>query len=122
MTGAMTTGEEMTVVLVEMIIRTEKEAQTVTVTGKGHGVTMTITRLDVTTEKTGSRPVEGVKTVNVLGHLIVGRLRPRMQPLSPKGSARHPVGMLQPQGTSSIPLCKRSKQVGGESYASYTPC
>ena len=111
-TGAMTTGEEMTVVLVEMIIRTEKEAQTVTVTGKGHGVTRTITRLDVTIEKTGNRPVEGVKTANVLGRLIVGRLRPRMQPLSPKESARRPVGMLQPQGTSNIPLCKPSKQVG----------
>jgi hypothetical protein len=114
MKGGMTTGEEMTVVLVEMIIVTEREAQIVTTTGKGHGVTRTIIRIDVTTEKTGSRLVEGAKTANVLGRLIVGRLRPRMQSLSPKGSAKRPVGMLQLQGTSNIPLCKPSKQVGGK--------
>ncbi|SRR5258706_1898640 len=114
MKGAMTTGEEMvTVVLVEMSFVTETEAETVT--GKGHGVTRTFIRLDGTSEKTGNRPVEGVKTANVLGRLIVGRLRPRMQSLSPKGSAKRPVGMLQPQGMSNIPLCKPSKQVGGES-------
>ena len=113
MKGGMTTGEEMTVVLVEMIIVTEREAQTVTATGKGHGVTTTIIPKDATIEKTGSRLVEGAKTANVLGRLIVGHQRPRMQSPSPKGSAKRPVGMLQLQGTSNIPLCKPSKQVGG---------
>ena len=93
-----------------------------TATGKSHGITRAITRIDATTEKTGNRRVEGAKTANVLGRLIVGRLRPRMQSLSPKGSAKRPAGMLQLQDTSSILLCKLSKLVDGESYASHTPC
>ena len=116
MKGGMMTGEERTVLLVDMIIVTEKEAQSAT--GKGHGVTRTIIRIDATTEKTGNRPVEGAKTANVLGRLIVGRLRPRMQSLSPKGSAKRLVGMLQLRGTSNILLCKPSKQVSGKFYAS----
>jgi hypothetical protein len=115
MKGAVTTGEEMTVVLVEMIIATVtgKEAQTTTATGKGHGVTRTTIRIDATTVKTGNPSVEGAKTANVLGRLIVGRPRPRMQSLFPKGSVKRPVGMLQLQGMNNILLCKPSKQVGG---------
>ena len=117
MKGAVTTGEGTTVVLVEMIsaIVTEKKAQTATATGKDHDVTRKIVPINVTTGKTGNRRVEGAKTANVLGRLIVGRLRLRTQPLSPKGSAKRPVGMLQLQDTSNILLCKPSKLVSGNS-------
>jgi RNA recognition motif. (a.k.a. RRM, RBD, or RNP domain) len=115
-TGA-TKGAVTTVVLVETIIVnvTENEALTTTAKGRGHGVMGAIVRLDATTVKTGNRRVEGAKIVNVLGRLIVGRLRLQMQPLSPKGSAKRPVGMLQLRGTSNIRPCKRSKRVGGGS-------
>lgn len=121
MKGAVMTGEGTTVVLVEMIIAivTGKEAQTATATGKGHDDTRTTVPTNATTGKTGNRRVEGVKTANVLVRLIVGPLRLRTQSLSPKGSAKRLVGMLQPQDTSNILLCKPSKLVNGEFYTSH---
>ena len=121
MKGAVMTGEETTVVLVEMIIAivTGKEAQTASATGKGHDDTRTTVPINATTGKTGNRRVEGVKTANVLVRLIVGPLRLRTQSLSPKGSAKRLVGMLQLQDTSNILLCKPSKLVNGEFYTLY---
>jgi len=120
--GAVTTGEETTVVLVERIFATVTEKEDRTATGKGHDATKTTVRTDATTEKTGNSTVESVKTANVLGRLIVGRPPLRTQRLSPKGSAKRPVGMLQPQDTNNILLCKPSKQVGRKSCVSHTLC
>lgn len=120
MKGAMMTGEETIVVLVERIIANATEKESQTATGKGHDVTRTTARIDATTEKTGNRRVGGAKTANVLRRLTVGRLHRRTQSLFPRGSAKRPDGMLQLQDTSNIQLCKPSKPVGWVFSASYT--
>jgi hypothetical protein len=111
---AVTIGEQTTVVLVETIFATvtKRVAQTVTATRKGHDVTRMIVLIDANTEKTGTPRVEDAKTVNVLAHQIVGRLHLRTQSLSPKGSAKRPVGMSQLQDTSNILPCRPSRRVG----------